>query len=449
MSEQSIAVPIALFAWIPAVLLLFAIFPPRRAVIISFICAWLFLPMASYQISDLPDYTKMSATCVGVLLGTVLLDAGRLSSFRFRLLDIPVIVWCLCPLSSSISNGLGLYDGFSGILNQVIVWGIPYFIGRLYFGDLSGLRELALGVFIGGLVYVPFCLYEIRMSPQLHRIVYGYHQHAFGQTMRWGGYRPTVFMQHGLMVSAWMATASLVGVWLWFSGELKHLWRIPALVLVPIQLGTTILCKSTGALFLLAFGIVLLFATHWTRLRIFVVCALLLFPAYLIARTAGYDPNTAVVMATLVSDERAASLQGRINSEILLVERALEKPVFGWGTWGRNRVRDERGKDIAAVDSAWIIILGHRGLIGLGTWTTVLLLGAGFPMLRIQPGQWRCRAYAPTICLATVVLLHAYDSLLNGMFNPVYIVAIGGLTGLVAGPFARPDDGRLGNRSDG
>ena len=34
---------------------------------------------------------------------------------------------------------------------------------------------------IGGLIYIPFCLFEIKMSPQLHKWVYGYHQHAFDQ----------------------------------------------------------------------------------------------------------------------------------------------------------------------------------------------------------------------------------------------------------------------------
>ena len=37
--------PISMFGWIPVVLVLFAILPARRAVIFSFLFAWLFLPM--------------------------------------------------------------------------------------------------------------------------------------------------------------------------------------------------------------------------------------------------------------------------------------------------------------------------------------------------------------------------------------------------------------------
>ena len=47
-----------MFGWIPAVLALFALFPPRRAVIISFLIAWLFLPMASFKLGGLPDYAR-------------------------------------------------------------------------------------------------------------------------------------------------------------------------------------------------------------------------------------------------------------------------------------------------------------------------------------------------------------------------------------------------------
>ena len=90
-------------------------------------------------------------------------------------------------------------------------------MGRAYFGDFKGLRELATVLFIGGLIYIPLCLYEIRMSPQLHNTIYGFYQHDFVQTMRAGGWRPTVFLQHGLAVGLFMSVTSLIGAWLWYS----------------------------------------------------------------------------------------------------------------------------------------------------------------------------------------------------------------------------------------
>src|SRR6185503_4686314 len=59
---------VALLGWPLVAICLCAILPPRRAVITAFIAAWLFLPMASFPIPGLPDWTKMSATAISLLL---------------------------------------------------------------------------------------------------------------------------------------------------------------------------------------------------------------------------------------------------------------------------------------------------------------------------------------------------------------------------------------------
>ena len=277
-------VPIAMFGWIPVVLGLFMLFPPRRAIIISFLGAWLFLPMAGYGIPMLPDYTKMSATCLGVTLGVFLFDSGRLGTFRFRLYDVPMILWCIVPGFSSIANGLGMWDACSATVAAIVTWGLPYLIGRAYFNDTDGLRELAIGIFVGGLVYAPLCLFEVKMSPQLHNLVYGYHPSDFAMTYRMGGWRPVVFMQHGLMVGVWMTAASLSGIWLWKTGALRQLWGTTTGWLVGGLLVTTVLCKSLGALALLVAGAGMLLSTQWLRSRILIAAVVTLVPAYMFLR---------------------------------------------------------------------------------------------------------------------------------------------------------------------
>ena len=174
MRRMNILCYIALFGWIPVILLLFATLPSRRAVVAASISAWLFLPVAQFPLPGLPDYTKVSATTAGLLLGTVLFDGGRFSGLRLRWFDLPILVWCVIPFASSVANSLGAYDGLSGVVNRTLTWALPYLIGRAYFSDLDGLRELATGILVGGLIYMPLCLWEIRMSPQLHRVIYGY-----------------------------------------------------------------------------------------------------------------------------------------------------------------------------------------------------------------------------------------------------------------------------------
>ena len=75
-------VPITLLGWIPVIVLIFAALPPRRAVIVAFILGWLFLPMSGYSLPGLPDYTKRSATGLGVLLGTLLFRSDGLLHLR-------------------------------------------------------------------------------------------------------------------------------------------------------------------------------------------------------------------------------------------------------------------------------------------------------------------------------------------------------------------------------
>ena len=77
------------------------------------------------------------------------------------------------------------------------------------------------------------------------------------QGTRLGGYRPHVFFKTGLELGLWMTAASLAGWWLWRCGALKRIGQIPfGSVLLPILMGTTILCRSTGALALLLIGMV-------------------------------------------------------------------------------------------------------------------------------------------------------------------------------------------------
>ncbi len=46
----------------------------------------------------------------------------------------------------------------------MFTWVNPYLIGRIYFNDLASLCELSIRILLGGLVYMPLGLLEIRLS---------------------------------------------------------------------------------------------------------------------------------------------------------------------------------------------------------------------------------------------------------------------------------------------
>lgn len=422
---------IALFGWIPVVLLLFATLPSRTAAVAASVGAWLFLPVAEFPLPGLPDYTKVSATTVGLLLGTVLFDRGRVSSLRLRWFDLPMLVWCVTPFASSMANDLGAYDGLSGVVAGTVTWGLPYLIGRAYFTDLDSLRELATGIFIGGLIYMPLCLWEIQMSPQLHRIIYGYAPSDFIMAIRYGGYRPILFMKTGLEVGMWMTAASLMGYGLWATGALRRLWGLPLGRLLLGLLVTAVLCKSTGALALLALGIGVL----WVAVRSgssLPIWALVLVPMlYMPARAIGWwSGEDAVRLAGVLGEDRAGSLEFRLSNEDILAAKALQRPVFGWGGWGRARVYDEEGRDISITDGLWIIALGNHGIVGLGSLTAAILLPVALLPWRHPARSWKDPQITPAAALAVLTSINMIDNINNAMYNPIYIMTCGGLVAL-------------------
>jgi hypothetical protein len=306
------------------------------------------------------------------------------------------------------------------------------------------------------LVYVPLCLWEIRMSPQLHADVYGFRQHDWTQTQRLGGYRPMVFLQHGLMVGLWMGAAALVGVALWMNGRVRRLWGMPLALLVPALLATTVPCKSFGATALVLIGVLALATMRTLRTSLPMVLLLCLSATYVVLRTAGrWSGSELTELVSQVSPERASSLAFRLEAEERLRSKALERPVLGWGGWGRSFVRlddDPLQRDMVITDSLWILVFGKHGAVGLAS-LLLLFLVPVLALWRVCPPRlWASPGAALPWALALVLTVYALDNLVNAMENPVYLLIAGGLCGLTpavarvrvrAGPAPGHEDARV------
>jgi hypothetical protein len=189
---------------------------------------------------------------------------------------------------------------------------------------------------------------------------------------------------------------------------------------------TVYLCKSKYAVLLLVTGMAALFTAKWMRTKALLICLLLVPLSYSALRATGMiTGDTMVAMAKQAfGEDRGNSLALRLNNENLLASRAMEKPVWGWGGWGNSRVQDEQGKDLIT-DSLWIITLGKYGWVGLIALMTMLMLPMILVMTDWRVELWHHPAVAPVVALAIVCTLYMFDNLMNGMVNPIFMLAAG------------------------
>jgi hypothetical protein len=423
-----------LFGWVPLTIYLFFIQPPHRAVLFSVIGGWLFLPMAGYDLPGLPPFDKYTSISLGLSLGGWLSGQRMKAGFKWTAYDLPLIVCCLSPIPTALTNNLGLYTGIAGVYEQVMVWGIPYLAGRIYFRARKALWDLCLGIVVGGMIYSLLCLYEIRMSPRLNINFYGFFQHDWRQHRRYGGWRPIIFMQHGIMVAVWMAAATTAAFWLWRSRLLMHIKGISMSLIVPLLFITTLLCKSASGWFAVIVGCGSYFIHRSSQKNTALLLLLLIVPGYIGFRLLGIIAAEQVetFASHFVDAERIASLSYRLLQEDLFIQRAMERPLFGWGGFSRAWPVDPKtGEQLdVAIDSLWIIALGWRGFLGIGSLIVCMLIGP-WAMLRrpAKESNQDCTSKYIIPLISLLVVLFMIDCLFNAMINPIYILCSGALLG--------------------
>jgi tetratricopeptide (TPR) repeat protein len=418
-----------LLGWAPVVLAIFNLVPHRQAAATAVVAAWVILPPYSILIDSLPDYSKNTAAALGVLLSTLIVCPDRLLNFRPRWFDLPMFLFCFRMIPTSLQNGLGLYDGLSGSLGEILLWGLPYLFGRVYFGSLQGMQLFATTMVIAGLACIPFCLFEMRMSPKLLYMFYG---GRVDFQLRLGGFRPKLFFFTGLELGMWMTAASLAGWWLWRCGTITKIREISfGRVLLPILLLTTIFCRSTGAITLLFAGIILLWLSVHLRTRLLLASLLVAAPLYVGVRTTKlWSGQQAVDWAvTLVGPDRAQSLEFRFQCEDLLMAKAFQRPYLGWGGWGRSSVEFREGWHVPT-DGLWIIVFGENGFYGLVLLYLAMILPVARFVWRFPARFWGLPHMAAASLAAVLLSLNIVDCLLNAFVNIIYVTLAGGLSGI-------------------
>ncbi len=403
-----------------------------RSVAIAAVFGWLYMPLLRFDVPGLPMIDKESLLGAALFFG-VYMGRPTGKGVRLRWFDWPLVAWCLSSSFASLSNDLGLLDAISGALRGLLQFGAPYAAGRMVFVDAPALVEFGRAMVAGAASYAPLCLIEARLAPRLHEWVYGMPGRVGWETVDFYGplrWKASVFLQSPLELTPLMGLGFLFAWWMSWRMNQRVVGGYSLRVLMALAAFAMLMGKALGgvSVTLLSMGVLLL--TRRTHLRWFAVAALSLVPLYIGTRASGsWDALNAVqFIADNISERRAESFKTRIDNENILVVKALERPMFGWGGWGRSRVYDEDGRDISITDGFWVIVLGVCGWFGLASW----LLTMGVACAWVLGPHWysfqrSCGDLAFVPCAMMALLMHSLDSLANSMANPIYYLLAGSL----------------------
>ncbi|SFL28440.1 hypothetical protein [Shimia haliotis] len=371
---------VMLVIWPVVIWRLYLALPPGRALIWSLLGAYLLLPPppAAIDFPLMPALDKTSLPNVAILIVAFFVLRGE---NRPRLMPDNVmarwllVVFVLSPIVTVFTNpepliftetfirGLYLQDAIAQPINRFILV-IGFLMARQYLTTREDQRDLLLALVIAGLAYSLPILMEVRLSPQLNNWVYGYFQHLFSQTIRQGGYRPMVFLYHGIWLAYFVLTCLLAALALWRADRSTS--RAKYMIAAFYLFGVLVLCKTLATLvYAGAAGALILFLNTRMQVKIAAVLAIITL-SYPVLKSADLVPTDAILaQAEAISGERAQSLAFRFENEDKLVERAFLKPFFGWGIWGRNHLHDADTGHITSVsDGYWVIVIGVWGWVG-------------------------------------------------------------------------------------
>jgi hypothetical protein len=149
------------------------------------------------------------------------------------------------------------------------------------------------------------------------------------------------------------------------------------------------------------------------------------------------DAEAVKSVASLAFDsERVASLGVRLRSEDMYIEHAADRPLLGWGGYGRGEVVVDGERSIP--DGLWVIALSRAGWVAVVALVCLYLIPPFLLIRRHRARIWTLPEFAPIAVLHLLLVLYWVDCLSNAMVTPVLIVAIGAAQGwfAVARPFA-------------
>jgi hypothetical protein len=412
---------------------------PAIAVLGSFLGGWILLPVGSYPAGAadavfpywiiglaLPSdmlLTKAVAAPMAAFVGVVIFDRQALARLRPIWLDLPIVLWCLWPAVAAAFAAEPRPAPLLAIGYLAAAWGLPWLLGRLYFASAEGRLLLVKGLVWSALACLPFSVIEGALGPVVYDAVYETHPFRADGAVRYVGFRPIGFFEHGNQFGLWISLSALAALWLAISSRVAH-WRWAAAMLVAMALAA----QSIGAIALLALGAAGLWVFAHVRPRLLASGAAVLIAIGGTVYLSGAIPFQAIAKDTGWGREIVNSIRGagrgsftwRIAQDQKLLADAVARPVTGSAQWDWWRAKETRPWSLS------LLIVGQFGLVGL-LLTLATLLGPALRTAWVAPrgGAWRPEGLP--LLLASIAVLTVIDALLNSFVFFPAIVAAGGL----------------------
>jgi hypothetical protein len=437
---------LALASWPLVALIFYRTKSLVSATLWTILAGQLFLPVgAFFKIDIIPPLDKDSIPIFCALAGCMI-STGRILRLwnHFGFTEVLLCIYVLSPLITAVINGdpiqigttvlpgVGIYDGASTMLIQFITL-IPFLLGRQFVRTGNDAYQILRVIAAAGLGYSILLLFEIRFSPQLHFWLYGFVPSDFMQEIReGGGFRPMAFMGHGLNAAFFTMTVVISTAALWRMR--KGVLGMKASGGLTFYMGAVLYLSKSGAA--LVYALVLAPLVRWAtpkiQIRVAVLLASLALLYPLLRITQIFPTEALVTISSNFSEDRASSLKFRFDQEDDLLQHAWERPWFGWGRYGRNRVLKENwagnGFDSSITDGRWIITFGQFGVLGFFSEFGLLTIS----IFHIARSLRYSSSLSERILLGTIALILAantIDLLPNSALAPWTWLLAGSLLG--------------------
>lgn len=456
---------IVLYSWPLVAWLFFRNLPASRAMIWTYVLGYLFMPpaAAAFDLPVLPEISKIEMASLSTLLMVIFYHGfGALKLPKSRFMLIVLGMYVLGPVGTVLNNSEALFTGnypfvyvrpghelfdIPALLIQRIFDTLPFILGFSFLNRKENLKEFLMVLTAIASIHSLLVLFEIRFSPQLNMWIYGFFQHSWLQMIRGDGFRPIVFLYHALWVGFFLmiTMASSISLWrhwgkdgdvqvatslhetYWFISPQKPSYIY--LLYGFYAFGVLVLAKSLGPIMFGVAALILLLLAP-TRTILWAASALAAgVLAYPVLKSTGIWPEQQIIaMFNELNAERGNSFEYRIINENLLFDRAMEKPLFGWGGFARSLFVSRTGGILTIPDGGWVLSLGTYGLVG---WFSQMAIMAGPVLYALYLRRAdKLAVYSPHISTVALILaFNAVDMIPNDTMTLLTFIMAGALWG--------------------